>query len=110
MSPEHTETPVDGERYVVELESLSHRVAAIEFRIRRDHVEILYGGTCYGMPDRERLRAWLSEPVGPESDLHVDDVSFMLDHPFCDGPSLVLTDTAVWPLQADVLAGLRERL
>jgi hypothetical protein len=103
--PEPAGALVDGTRYTVDLRTMSGRAVEVTFRFRRDFVEIWHKGRCRGVPDRERLRAWLAQPGGLEP-FSSDDVRISHDE---GGVGLMMPGLSVYPLPGDVLAELRRR-
>jgi hypothetical protein len=83
----------------------SGRAAALESKVRRDVVEWWFGPRAVALMDRQRLGAWLSDPVG---DFSCDEVVLSRGS---WGPLVQIVDrlppTLVSPLAID---DLRERV
>jgi hypothetical protein len=96
----------DSSRYRMEVITISGRAAEVEFRIRRESVEIWSREHCCAVLDRQMLRAWLAAPEA--SALVVDEVTFATDA--SGRAALDLPHVGLWPLAPHVLAGLRDRV
>jgi hypothetical protein len=96
----------DSSRYAMEVQTLSGRATAVEFRIRLDSVEVWHHHHCSGVFDRDGLRFWLEDPGNP---LIVDEVTFSLDRAVDqDGRvAISLPDVAVWTLCPSTLLRLQ---
>jgi hypothetical protein len=99
----------DTSRYSLEVQTVSGRAAAVEFRVRLDSVEVWHHDHCSGVFDREGLRCWLGQPHEP---LVVDEVAFSLDRNVDqDGRvAISLPDVLVWTLSPSTLLCLRSKL
>jgi hypothetical protein len=94
-------------RYLMEVINVHGRADVVEFKIRRECVEVWTREHCCGVLDRVVLRAWLAAPELSEA-LAVDEVICTMNE--SGRPSLDLPDIGLWPLAPHVLAGLRDRV
>jgi hypothetical protein len=96
----------DSSRCVMEVQTLSGRATAVEFRVRLDSVEVRHHHHCSGVFDRDGLRFWLEDPGKP---LIVGEVTFSLDRVVDqDGRvAISLPDVAVWTLCPSTLLRLQ---
>ncbi len=91
--------------YVIEVMSGTGRHVSIEFRIRRETVELWHRGTCQAVMDRDVFRGWLGTR---RATIVVDDVMWTP----LDGHQVALVIRAVgwWTITPDFIDALHERL
>ena len=97
--------PYAGDRLVMEVVGFSGRASEIEFKFRRDSVEILHHEHCCAVLDRDLLRQWLMRPWGP---LVVDEIR--IGGGAGAAMTLSLPGVPAWTLSLVVLAQLRQRV
>lgn len=99
----------DPTRVRVEIVTMSGPAAVVVFRFRMDLVEVWRDGHCCGVFDRERLRAWLAEPIHP---LVRDEVTLTLDRAVDNRGRVAITlpDVRAWTLSPVELMNLQERV
>lgn len=109
MNPHLTEPEVTLDRLHVEVVTASGRAAAVEFRVRRDWVELWHWEHCCAVLDREALHTWLARPGAA---LVVDEAAFTLDRMVEEQGrvALSLPDVLVWTLSDAELAALRRHI
>ena len=94
-----------GGWFRIRLESTTGYVVTLEFRIRRDTVELWCLNHCQAIMDRDLFRLWLMENPGPYV---VDDVMWILkpNQPVW----LLIRDSGWWSVPADDIGDLVTRV
>ena len=105
----NVELDVDETRCRVEVQTISGRAAAVDFRVRLDTVDVWSRDHCAGVFDRETLGRWLADPGGR---LVADEVELSLDVAVDrDGRVAIdLPDVTAWTLSPMELFTLRKRV
>jgi hypothetical protein len=91
--------------YGIEVMSQAGPPVSVEFRIRRDSVEVWFQDRCQAVLDRDLFGNWLQQDLGPYA---VDDVLWMLTED--NHVALIIRDCGGWHLPLPLLTGLRERV
>jgi hypothetical protein len=99
----------DASRCSVEVQTVSGRAGAAEFRCRLDFVEVWSREHCCGVLDRDVLREWLARPGRP---LVADEVALSHDRMVdrLGRVAISLPDVRAWTLSPLELANLRDRV